>query len=229
MRGGATAARLLRIGAVISSCQMPVAGAGLALAQATSAAARDSARADSVRRAAPAGLIPAGFGSLRRDDVALKVQSLGLVVTAVPLEESVIRTLSPDTYKSLHALRDSKARQLDSIRTRMGLPAVQAWYVEFFNVQQGEARFDPLDFVVRSAGRDYRPLQLFPLKPGFGDGRLAQREMRNAIYAFDPQVDLSQPLTVTIGTLENAAWGDVLPRLELERSLIWSRAAAHKP
>lgn len=174
-------------------------------------------------------MIPAGFGSLRRDDVSLKVQSLGLVVTVIPLEEAVIRTLSPDTYRSLHALRESKARQLDSIRTRMGLPAVQAWYIEFFNVQQGEARFDPLDFLVRSAGRDFRPLQFFALKAGFGEGRLAQRETRNAVYAFDPQVDLSQPLTVTIGTQENAAWADVLPRLELERSLIWSRAAAHKP
>ena len=175
------------------------------------------------------GLVPAGYGSLRRDDVALKVQILGLTVTAIPLDESVIRTLSPDSYRSLHALRESRAKALDSVRSRTGLSSVQAWYVSFFNVQQGEARFDPLDFLVRSAGRDFRPLRVLAITPGFGDGRLAQRATQDAIYAFDPQIDLTQPLTVTIGTQQSTAWAEVLPRLERERSLVWSRSGAGKP
>jgi len=176
-------------------------------------------------RTARTGLIPAGYGSLRRDDIALVVQTLGLNVTALPLDESVIRTLAPDSYHMLHALRESKARQLDSVRTRMGLPSVQAWYVSFFNLQVGEARFDPTDFQVQSAGRIFRPLQTFALTAGFGSGRLATHATQGAIYAFDPGVDLTQPLTVTIGTQQNTSWGDALQLIEQERSLVWSRAA----
>jgi hypothetical protein len=203
--------------AALAACQLRLAAVRPALAQATGGAAQDSARA------ARTGLIPAGFGSLRRDDIAISVQSLGLNVTAIPLDENVIRTLAPDSYQMLHAQRESKTKQLDSVRSRMGLPSVQAWYVSFFNLQQGEARFDPYDFLVRSAGRDFRALLVLPITPGFGSGRLAQRATQSAIYAFDPQVDLSQPITVTIGTQENATWGDVLQKIELERARVWSR------
>lgn len=206
--------------AALAACQLRLAAVRPALAQATGGAAQDSARA------ARNGVIPAGFGSLRRDDIAISVQNLGLNVTAIPLDENVIRTLAPDSYQMLHALRESKARQLDSVRSNMGLPSVQAWYVSFSNLQQGEARFDPYDFLVRTAGRDFRALQVFGIAPGFGSGRLAQRATQSAIYAFDPQVDPGQPITVTIGTQENATWGDALQKIELERARVWSRANA---
>jgi hypothetical protein len=189
----------------------------------------DTTRGDSLKRTARSGLIPAGFGTLRQDDVALQVENLGLQVKLIPLDESVIRTLAPDSYKALHTIRENKARQLDSIRTRLGLPAVQAWLVTFFNAQQGEARYDAMDLIIRSAGRDFRPLDALAVKPGFGDGRLAQRESRSAVYAFDPVIDLTQPITVTIGTQTSSAWNDIAQRIELERSFVWSRAGAAKP
>jgi hypothetical protein len=206
--------------AATAACALRLAATRPALAQAAGGAAQDSAQA------ARSGLIPAGFGSLRRDDIAMTVQSLGLNVTAIPLDENVIRTLAPDSYQMLHALRESRARQLDSVRSNMGLPSVHAWYVSFTNLQQGEARFDPNDFLVRSAGRDVRPLRVWGITPGFGSGRLAQRSTQSAIYAFDPQVDASQPLTVIIGTQENATWGDALQKIELERARVWSRVNA---
>jgi hypothetical protein len=189
----------------------------------------DTTRTDSLKRTARSGLIPAGFGTLRQDDIAIQVQNLGLLVKLIPLDESVIRTLAPDSYRALHTIRENKARQLDSIRTRLGLPAVEAWLVEFFNAQQGEARYDVMDILVRSAGRDFRPLDVVPVKPGFGDGRLAQRESRSAVYAFDSSIDLTQPITVTIGTQTSSAWNDIAQRIELERSFVWSRAGAAKP
>ena len=102
---------------------------------------------------------------------------------------------------------------------------VQAWYVTFFNVQQGEARFDAFDFLVRSAGQDFRPLDALPLTPAFGGGRVAQRGQQSAIYAFDPQIDLNQPLTVTSLGQQTTIWGDtMLPLIERERSAVWSRS-----
>jgi hypothetical protein len=214
---------LLFVVVSVSACAQ-VTGTGPA-----KATAKDSARADSARRAARSGLIPAGYGTLRQDDISVLVQNLGLQVKVLPLEEGVIRTLSPDSYRSLHGARESKARQLDSVRARLGLPSVQAWSVTFFNAEQGEARFDAGDILIRSGGRDFRPLQYFPLKAGFGDGRLAQHTQQGAVYAFDPAIDLTQPITITVGTQTSSAWSDILQKVDVERSLVWSRSGAAKP
>ncbi len=181
--------------------------------------------------AAARSLVPAGFGSLRRDDIAIEVTDNGLTIRATPLAEEVIRTLAPDSYQSLHALRERVASQLSGIATRMGLPAVQAWHVQFFNVREGDARYDPRGMQVRSAGRDFRPLDVLPLVPGYDDGRLSRGRAADAVFIFDPAIALDQPLTVTLGTQQSSAWSDVvLQRLERERAAIWSRAgAARKP
>ena len=201
-----------------------------ALAQGGKAKPADSARADAPRRADRDSLIPAGFGTLRQDQIAIRVQTLGLTVSAIPLEEGVIRTLAPDSYRTLHAIRESKKAALEALRARNGLASVQAWYVTYFNVQQGDARFDAFDFLVHSVGQDFRPLDALPITPGFGDGRVAQRGQASAIYAFDPQIDLNQPLTVTSLGQQTTAWGDtMLPLIERERSMVWSRSTTAKP
>ena len=178
------------------------------------------------RQGADAALMPANFGSLRRDDVAISVQLQGLTIRAIPLDESVIRALAPDSYTSLHALRDAYTAELERIRARLGIGSIQVWYVQFFNVQQGDARYDPRGVQIRSSGRDFRPLDVIPLVAGFEDGRIAQGRSVDALFAFDPAVSLSQPLVVTLAGQSSAAWADVLPRLERERAAVWSRAAA---
>lgn len=196
---------------------------------ATPAAAQAGSADTAARRVATAtsGLIPPGFGTLRNEDVAIVAQIQGLTVRAMPLDEAVIRALAPDRYQSLHAMRESRSVQIERIRTRLGLAAVHAWHVVFFNVQQGEARFDPRGMQIRSAGRDFRPLDVLPLQPGFEDGRLAQGRMAEAIFVFDPAVALDQPLVVTIAGQQSAAWSEeLLQRIARERAAIWSRAAA---
>jgi hypothetical protein len=201
-----------------------------ALAQGGKPKPADSSRTEAPTRADRDGLIPAGFGTLRQDQIAIRVQAMGLTVSAIPLEESVIRTLAPDSYRSLHALRESKKAALEALGARNGLTSVQAWYVTFFNVEQGDARFDAFDLHVRSVGQDFRALDALPLTPGFGDGRVAQRGQQSAIYAFDPQIDLNQPLTVAALGQQTTVWGDAtLPLIERERSMVWSRAPAAKP
>ena len=179
------------------------------------------------RRSVDADLLPANFGSLRREDLSVTVQLQGLTVRATPLDESVIRALAPDSYTSLHVMRVSRDAEVNRVRARLGLSSVQVWHVQFFNVQQGDARFDPRGVQIRSAGRDFRPLDIVPLVPGFEDGRLAQGRSVDALFLFDPSVSLTQPLVVTMLGQSSAAWGDALLQvLERERAAIWSRAAA---
>ena len=170
--------------------------------------------------------LPAGFGTLRQDDIAVRVQFNALQVRVLPLDETVIRTLSPDSYRALHELRESKRALVDAVLKRTGMPGASLWYVQFFNSEQGEARFSPLEVVINSAGRDFRALDVFALTPGFGEQRLVQREVQAGLYVFDPSVDVNQPLVITFETRRSDAWGALLKRVDRERSLIRSRAAA---
>ncbi|MHB8838219.1 MAG: hypothetical protein ACYC7F_04630 [Gemmatimonadaceae bacterium] len=170
--------------------------------------------------------LPAGFGTLRQDDIAIKVQSNALQVRVLPLDESVIRTLSPDSYRTLRELRDSKRAAVDAVLRRTGMPGASLWYVQFFNLEPGEARFSPMELVINSAGRDFRPVELFALTAGFGEQRLRQREVQAAVYLFDPAVDVNQPLSVSFETRSSTVWETLLKKVDRERAMIRSRAGA---
>jgi hypothetical protein len=179
-------------------------------------------------QAAPADTssLPAGFGTLRQDDIAIKVQYNALQVRVLSLDETVIRTLSPDSYRALRELRESKRAAVSAVLRRTGAPGASLWYVQFFNQEQGEARFSPMELVITSAGRDFRAVDMFPLTPGFGEQRLQQREVQAALYVFDPAVDVNQPLTVAFETQSSTVWETLLKKVENERALIRSRGAA---
>ncbi|HEX5831486.1 MAG TPA: hypothetical protein VFY16_10930 [Gemmatimonadaceae bacterium] len=170
--------------------------------------------------------MPAGFGTLRQEDVSVNVQLLGVAVRALPLDESVLRVLSPDSYRALRDLARSRQGAIDAVARRYGVVRPALWYVQFFGVQQGEARFSPLDVVISSAGRDFRPLDVVSVTPGFGEGRIMQRQTQAAIYVFDGGLDPNQPLTFSFQTARDDSWATTLRRIESERTLARARAAA---
>ncbi|MFN8570653.1 MAG: hypothetical protein U0132_01275 [Gemmatimonadaceae bacterium] len=171
-------------------------------------------------------MIAAGLGSLKQDDIGLRVSLAGLDVRAIPLDESIIRTLSPDSYRSLHELVVSQRSVVTTVERRTGFPTLSLWYVSFFGTEQGEVRFSPMEMVVTSVGRDFRPLEVVPLTPGFGSQRLRQRESQSALYIFEGQVDVNQPLSLQYETAVSQEWPQILERIERERVLIRSRARA---
>jgi len=168
--------------------------------------------------------VPAGFGTLRQEDVNVRLQYVSLLVRLLPLDESVIRTLSTDAYRTLRELLASRRDEIDAIARRYALARPRLWLVSFHGIEQGETRFSPLEVTVRSGGRDFRPVDAIPLTPGFGEQRLGQRETQAALYVFDGALDVNQPMTVTFQTASSAAWDTILRRVERERSLIRSRA-----
>ncbi|HUF27943.1 MAG TPA: hypothetical protein VMM18_13285 [Gemmatimonadaceae bacterium] len=175
-----------------------------------------------------AALVPPGFGTLRQDDLAIRVQLRGMQVRAIPLDESIIRVLSPDSYRALRDLLESRRADIATIASRYGLRRPAVWYVSYFGIEP-EARFSPMDFIVTSAGRDHRPLEVLPLSPGFGEHRLRQRETQTALYVFEDGVDPGQPLVVSVEGERNRQWEETLRRIEREWASIRSRAAARHP
>lgn len=168
--------------------------------------------------------LPPGYGTLRQDEIAIRLQPPGLVVRAIPLNEALIRLLTPDSYRTLRDLRMSVGSTLTTVSRRLGGRAVESWLVSFHGVEP-DVRFTPMDFIITSAGRDFRPLELIALSAGFGEQRLRQRETQSAIYVFDADVEVDQPLTVTFMTDRSEIWEQLLPRIERERALVRARAS----
>ena len=172
-------------------------------------------------------LVPEGFGTLRQDDIAIRLSLPGgLQVRAAPLDESFIRLLSPDSYRAMRELIASRQAELDRLRDRTRLPSYSLWVVNFFAQEQGETRFSPLEVVIRNAGRDFRPVEVIAMTPGFGEYRLRQRETQSALLVFDGLLDPNQPLSMIVETVESSGWQAVLQRVERERVLVRSRANA---
>ncbi|GLC28015.1 hypothetical protein [Roseisolibacter agri] len=174
-----------------------------------------------------ATLLPPGFGTLRQQDLAVRVSLVGgTTVQLLPLDESFIRLLAPDSYRAMRDLQASRRVALDSIAQRYRYPRYSVWYVSFFGREQGEARFSPFEVILTNAGREFRPLDVVPVTRGFGEQRLQQRDVQSALYVFDGSLDLNQPLELTVETTrDGTTWsGQILPRVERERALVRSRA-----
>ncbi len=213
-------ARLLLM-AMVAACASAPGGSGRAGAQnpprpVAAAAANDTGTA---------GLIPAGYGSLRQDDIAIKIPLDNVSARLIPLDESVIRTLSPDSYRTLHDLATSNRATIERLSRLHNLREANVWYVSFFGLAPNEATFTPTDVTITSNGREFRPLEIIPLTSGFGEQRLAPREVQQALYLFEDGLDLSQPLTVTMGIQRNTDWQTILRTLDRERAMIRSRSA----
>ena len=168
--------------------------------------------------------VPAGFGTLRQDEIAIRIELQGLIVRAIPLDENLIRLLTPDSYRALRELQESNKQSIAAVTRRTGGRAPDLWYVSFYGVQP-DVRFSPMELVITSSGRDFRALEVIPLSSGFGEQRLRQRETQSALYLFDEDIDLDQPLGVTFQNVRSDAWEQILTRIERERALVRARAS----
>jgi hypothetical protein len=177
-----------------------------------------------------ANLVPAGYGTLRQDDIAIRIALPAVQVRVLPLDEPVIRLLSPDSYRALSELKDSKAGAIAAAARRYNLRRPSLWYLSFYGLEP-EARFSPMEVVISSAGREFRPVETIPLTAGFGEQRIRQRETQAAVYVFEDAVDVAQPLTVAVEGTRSSAWNDAMLRtINRERALVRSRAGrAQKP
>ena len=168
-------------------------------------------------------LLPPGHGSLRQDDLSLHIDAGTVLIRALPLDEGLIRLLTPDSYRATHDLRESSRKEIDAIAQRHGGGSVSAWLVSFYGVEPN-ARFTAGDVMITSAGRDFRPYDILPLTVGFGENRLKQRETQSAVYVFSGDVQINQPLSLSYQGAVDDSWDQVLQVIERERAMVRARA-----
>jgi hypothetical protein len=167
--------------------------------------------------------VPVGFGTLRQDDIAIRIELQGLIVRAIPLDENLIRLLTPDSYRALRELQESNKQAIAAVTRRTGGRPPDLWYVSFYGVEP-DVHFSPMELVITSSGRDFRALEVLPQSTGFGEQRLKQRETQSAIYLFDEAIDLDQPLSLTFQNVRDDSWDQILTRVERERALVRARS-----
>jgi hypothetical protein len=188
------------------------------------AAPREAPAADQA-----SGLIPPGLGTLRQDDISIVLETNGVRISALPLDESVIRTLAPDSYRALHLYADDNRKRVTQRASMHGIREPRVWYVQFDGLAP-DARFVWNDITVTSGGRDFRPVDVVPLTSGFGEERLQPRERQRGLLIFEEGVDASQPMAVSVGTVRNVDWDlgstGILRKLDTERASIRGRATA---
>jgi hypothetical protein len=168
--------------------------------------------------------VPPGYGSLRQDEIAIRLESPGLVVRAIPLDESVIRLLTPDSYRALRDLEQSNRRAIEGISRRSGGRSPDLWYVSFYG-REDNARFSPMELIITSGGQNFRPIDVIPLSTGFGEQRLKQRETQSAVYVYSGDIDVDHPLIVSFQGQQSSIWEQLLQRIERERALVRARAS----
>ncbi len=173
-------------------------------------------------------LPPAGYGTLRQDDVSLQLRTSTVQVQVVPLDERVIRLLATDTYNALHRLLESRADEVAEAASRLGISDPTLFLITFFGLER-DARFNPDDLTVTSQNRLFRPAQTFPLSPLWSAQQLGQRETATAIYLFEDGIRTLDPFTVEYIGQRNDTWEQILRTLERERASVIARAAAGKP
>ncbi len=167
--------------------------------------------AASVRLAAQ-DTVPAGFGTLKRDDIVVRFATEQLEIQVLPLDEQVIRLLAPDTYRSLTQLLRTTA-----------VPNPTLVMVTFFGITP-QARFSPEDVNITSRGRLFRPVGIVPLSPQWSSYQLEAHEQAVAIYLFEEGISFREGLTVTYQGLSNDSWTAALPVLDRERARVRARA-----
>ncbi len=219
--------RMLTLVLLLIACGAPAAsttsGTGTApqpaLAAQTAAVVRDT----------NPNLIPPGLGTLKEADISITLQlPAGVRVTMFPIDESVIRTLAPDSYRGMHAIAESRAAQIRQRASMRGERNPSVWFVRFYGLAP-DARYDPTDITVSVGGRDFRPFDVVPVSGDLGTQSIQPRETKTGLLLFESGVDAAQPMVVRMGAEQSADWdysGGILGKIDAERAAVRARASA---
>jgi hypothetical protein len=169
--------------------------------------------------------IPAGYGTLKRDDIVVRFATGTVEIQFLPLEEHVIRLLATDTYRSLTQLIENRRDDIAAAAERAGVSDPTLVLVTFYGLVP-EARFNPEDVNVTSRGRLFRPVGIVPLSPTWGSYQLEARQQAVAIYLFERGISFRETLSVSYQGRTNEAWARALRLLDQERSRVRARAQA---
>ncbi|MBA3316710.1 MAG: hypothetical protein H0T50_01290 [Gemmatimonadales bacterium] len=173
-------------------------------------------------------LMPAGFGSLKQSDLALRVGTEELEVRLVPLDERVTRLLARDSYESLQSLVHSRRSTIDSLARLAGISAPGLALVTFFGGREG-ARFDPSTLSLGIRSQELRPRGIVPFTPRFTSQQLNLREQVSAVFLFEELLPVTDDFTFSYQGRTSEDWRNKQVVLDRERSRVAARSRLTRP
>jgi len=192
----------------------------LALAGTPALSAQVAAPTDSI-----AGMIPVGQGRLNQDVITLRLGTGSLDIRIVPLDEALMRLLSPDGYQALTNLVAGEQKRIDSLSAARGLRQPGLTLVTFYGLAPN-TRFDPQLLTVMGRNQLFRPVGVLPLSPGFSNQQLEARGQATAIIVYERPLPVLEPFTVSYLSSSSSEWERKLQRLNAERARILGRKPA---
>lgn len=208
--------RAVLLGVALSAC-----GASKAPAQVTPSPTATT-QADSLAEEA---LPPVGYGQFNQDAITLRLRSGPLEIRVVPLDERVLRLLSPDGYRSLRQLIDANQPRIDSIADRANVAHPGIALVSFFAITPG-TRFDPNLLFVTQRNRLMRPIGVIPLSPAMSAQQLDVHSQATGLFLLDELIPVTERFSVSYLGATSDDWERRLGRLDAERSRIRGRVGA---
>ncbi|UCD23281.1 MAG: hypothetical protein JSW51_09510 [Gemmatimonadota bacterium] len=172
-------------------------------------------------------LPPVGYGTLGQEDISITLVGPDFTVGFIPLNESIIRLLRPDTYNSMRRLRQSKGEEIAETARRYGIREPAVFFVSFFARGQ-QARFNPEALTITGQNRSFRPIAMLANSRAFSDRQLSQRETATAVYVYEDGLRLADPFTLSYEGQSSNQWEVIIRLLERERAAVDARAAAVK-
>jgi hypothetical protein len=160
-------------------------------------------------------------GTLKQDDISLRLPLGAVLGRVMPLDDRIIRLLAPDSYRNLTELLLGQQSRIARARSTAGTERFSIWYATFVALEP-DAQFNPGELVISGAGRDFRALEIIPLTAGFGEQRIQQGQSQAALYLYDEAVDPEQPLELSMQGVRNGAWPSILRVIERERARLGS-------
>lgn len=172
--------------------------------------------------------VPAGYGTLRRDDIVVQFNAAQLQIQVLPLQEDIIRLLLPDAYQALTSLIRSKRDALAAAAQRAGVQHPALVLVTFRGLVP-QARFSPDELNIGNRGQLFRPVGVVPLSTAWDTYQLEAREQAMAIYLFPEGISFRERLLMAYEGLTSDSWSRTLSVVERERSAVLVRARASDP
>ncbi len=158
-------------------------------------------------------------GSLRQDQISVRMAAGELLIEVTPLAAWVLEATAPDTRDRLR--RIAEAHGAEAVRLAGELEP--ALFLVSFTSRQPGAEFQPDDLHLVSRGLRERPAAIRAITPGWGSHRLEQQATAQAVYAYPGGVDLTRELTVAYQGTEDSSWSSKLAVIEAERARIARR------
>ena len=175
----------------------------------------------------PVKTMTASYGTLRQDDLVLRIRNEDIDIRFIPLDPRVTRLLANDAFQALRTLMETRRRAIDSVAARAGVSEPGLALVTFFG-QHPDTRFDPQTLTLLVRNRVFRPLGVIPLGAKFNSQQLGVREQASAIYLFEEEIPVNDSFSLSYGALVSEDWQTKQSMIDRERARVSARARAER-